>query len=87
MNILIIEIDSKTEPFIEINGTPKIYEKPNLRIKIPISKEGDDSIQTPAVKRINSEKYNCIGAQEKISLAFIICTYLLCCPCILKNIC
>ena len=67
---------NKIEPEFEMNGSPKEFDRPNLRIKIPVSKEDDDSILTPAVKRI-TEKRSCIEIQENISIAFIICTYLL----------
>jgi hypothetical protein len=78
---------NKIEPAFEMNSSPKDFEKPNLRIKIPVSKDDDYILLTPAVKRISSENYNCTAAQEKISLVFIICTYLVCYPCILKYIC
>ena len=77
---------NKIEPTFEMNGSPKDFEKPNLRIKIPVSKD-DDYILTPAVKRISPENHNCTSAQEKVSIAFIICTYLVCYPCINRYIC
>jgi hypothetical protein len=78
---------NKIEPEFEMNGSPKDFDKPNLRIKIPVSKDDDYILLSPTVKRITSENNNCTSTQEKISLVFIICTYLVCYPCILKYIC
>lgn len=69
-----------------MNGSPKDFDKPNLRIKIPVSKDDDYTLLSPAVKRISSDN-NCTAAQEKISLVFIVCTYLVCAPCLCKYIC
>lgn len=82
-----VEMKNKIIPVFEMNGSPKDFEKPCLRIKIPVSKDDDYILLSPAVKRISSENYDCTASQEKISMVFIICTYLVCSPCLMKYLC
>jgi hypothetical protein len=64
-------MENNTSVIVEMNSASKDYEKPNLRIKIPLIKDEDiNLIQTPALKRINP---------EKISMVCVICTYLMVC--------
>jgi len=72
-------MENNTPVIVEMNSASKDYEKPNLRIKIPLIKDEDiDLIQTPALKRINP---------EKISIVCIICTYLVCSPYVSRLLC